>query len=252
MIPLKDNVPGSGVPAVTIALIGLCLLVFCWQLTLSGKQGSAGDRNGEIVVGDFSERDEFAAKYGTSPARIAGHPDEVEFRHRPPTWMSPATAFPVAADLLHLAINLLFLLIFGRTLEARLGRIRFGALLVLAVAAGAGAQALADPDSTGLVVGASTGLAGLLGAYAVLYPRAAIVSVSLIPGFGTVLEVPALLMIAAWLGIGLIPAVGPMVDVDLVAGLGVEFVGYAGAIAIGAAAAGLLGRGRPAATLAAV
>jgi hypothetical protein len=74
-----------------------------------------------------------------------------------------------------------------------------------------------------------------------------VVTVSVIPGFGTVLEVPALLTIAAWLAIGLIPAVGPMVDGDLLVGTGVEFAGYGAALLAGGVAGLALRRGRPAA-----
>jgi membrane associated rhomboid family serine protease len=107
-------------------------------------------------------------------------------------------------------------------------------------------QALIDPESRLLVIGASAMLAGVLGAYAALYPRAGVVTVSVIPGFGTVLEVPALLTIAAWLAIGLIPAVGPVVDGDLLIGTGLEYAGYATALLLGALAAWPLSRGRPA------
>ena len=71
MIPLKDNVGAGGRPVVTATLIALCLLVFLWQLTLSGERGSAGERNGDVVAGDFSERDEFAETYGATPAQVA-------------------------------------------------------------------------------------------------------------------------------------------------------------------------------------
>lgn len=247
MIPLKDNVPTSGLPAVTIGLIVLCVLVFGWQLTLSGDEATVGGPNGESIVVDISERNEFAARYGTSPARIAGSAEEVELDGRPPPWLSPFTAIAVCGDLLHLAVNLLLLLIFGRTLELRLGRLRFVALVGLGAAASIGAQALVEPESGELVVGAGAVLACVFGGYAALYPRAGVMTVSLIPLFGTVIEVPALLMPAAWLAIGLIPAVAPLVDPDLLVSTGLEYLGYGAALVLGAALARPLSRGRPAA-----
>ncbi|MDQ3102503.1 MAG: rhomboid family intramembrane serine protease [Actinomycetota bacterium] len=247
MIPLKDNVPTAGFPAVTIGLIALCVLVFGWQLTLSGDEDTIGGPNGESIVVGISERDELAARYGTSPARIAGGDEEVELDGRPPPWLSPFTAVPVAGDLLHLAINLLFLLIFGRTLELRLGRLRFVALAVAGAGASIGAQALAEPETGELVVGAGAPLACVLGAYAALYPRAGVVTLTLIPLFGTVIEVPGLMMMAAWLAIGLIPAVAPLVGPDLLVSTGLEYLGYGAALAVGVALARPLSRGRPAA-----
>ena len=245
MIPLKDNVGADGMPVVTIAVIALLALVFLWQLTLSGAEGSAGDRNGKVVTGDLSERDELAVTYGTSPARVSEHIRDDQLDNQPPWWLSPFTAVPVAADFLHLAVNLLFLLIFGRTLEARLGRARFLVLLGLAAVAGVAAQALVDPGAAELIVGSSTALAGVIGAYLVLHPRAAVVTLSVIPLLGTVLEVPVLLVAGAWLAIGLIPAVGPLVDPDLLAGIGLQYAGFAGALLAGALIAPLLGLGRP-------
>ena len=244
MIPLKDNVGAGGRPLVTATLIVACVLVFLWQVTLSGERGSAGERNGDVVAGEFSERDEFAETYGATPAQISEKVGDDEFEELP-WWTAPFTAIPVSPDLLHLAVNMLFLLIFGRTLEARLGRIRFVLLAAAGAAAAISAQALIDPESQLLVIGASAMLAGVLGAYAALYPRAGVVTVSVIPGFGTVLEVPALLTIAAWLAIGLIPAVGPVVDGDLLIGTGLEYAGYATALLLGALVAWPLSRGRP-------
>jgi membrane associated rhomboid family serine protease len=243
VIPLKDNLGAGGFPAVTVALIALCSLVFLWQLTLSGERGSAGERNGDVVAGEFSERDEFAETYGVTPAQFAENVADDEF-DEVPWWTAPFTAIPVAADFLHLVVNMLFLLIFGRTLEARLGRLRLGAIAIAGTLAAIGVQALAEPESQLLAIGAASMLAGLLGAYAVLHPRAGVVTLSVIPGFGTVLEVPALLTIAVWFAIGLIPAVGPMVDGDLLIGTGLEYAGYGAALLAGGLAGLALGRGR--------
>lgn len=246
MIPLKDNVPTSGFPAVTIGLIAVCSLVFLWQLTLSGEPGTGSTDDRVRAPGGTSERGSFAVEYGTSPALIA-EGGEGGPQGGAPWWLSPFTAIAVAADLLHLAVTLLFLLIFGRTLELRLGGLRFAALIGLGAVASIGAQALAEPGTAELVIGAGAVLACVLGAYAALYPRAGVVTVSLIPFFGTVLEVPGLLMMAAWLAIGLIPAVAPLVDPDLLVSTGLEYLGYGAALAVGVALARPLSRGRPAA-----
>ena len=243
MIPLKDNLLAGGFPAVTAALIALCLFVFFWQLTLSGEAGSGDPDGREVLNGDLSERDDFAEDYAASPGRFAqtrdeGNPGRVAWP------LSPLTAMPVAADFLHLAVNLLFLWIFGRTLEAAFGRLRFTALLAAAAFSGIGLLAIIEPESTKLVVGLGTALSGVLGAYAVLHPRAGVVSLTLVPFFATLVEAPALLLIAAWFLLALVPSVGAVVDPDLLLGSGLELLGYAAAFAVGAAA-GLLARGRP-------
>lgn len=247
MIPLKDNLLAGGFPAVTIGLIAICLAGFCWQLTLSGDRGSG---SADSARGQISERDELALTYGTSPERIADGGSEVGWDDEPPGLLTPLSAIPVAADLLTLAIGLLFLLIFGRTLEADLGAPAFAALLAVAALAGAGAQALVDPDASELVVGAGTVLSGVLGAYAVLHPRAGVVSLTLIPFFATLIEFPALLLIASWFLIALLPSVSAMFDPDLLLGNGLTLLGYAVAFVAGAGA-GLLARNSASVTRAA-
>lgn len=242
MIPLKDNVGLGGLPALTIALIVLCVLVFGWQATLSGEPQSGAVEGVAAVVGGPSERDEFAAKNATSPSRIGGAAEELNAG--PPWWLSPFTATPIAADLFHLAVDLLLLLIFGRTLEARLGRVRFAALIALGVAGSICVQALVDPDAGRLVLGTGAALASVLGGYLFLHPRAGVVTLSVIPLFGTILIVPAAVVVAAWLAIGLIPSVIAVVNSGLLVGTGLEYLGYGAALAIGAAAGAALDRSR--------
>lgn len=228
---------------ITLALIGLCLLVFLWQVSLSGEPGTGTDDSPAAVVGGPSEQDDFAIEWGASPDAIG---DAGRESAAAPWWLSPFTAFTVGADLLHLVVNLLLLLVFGRTLELQLGRARFLALLGLGIAASTGVQALVGPSEDRLVVGAGAALATALGAYAVLHPRAVVLCLSLIPLFGSVVEVPALLLMTSWLAIDLIPAVGPLVDPAILVGLGLEYAGYAAAAIAGAGLALALVRGRPA------
>ena len=83
------------------------------------------------------------------------------------------------------------------------------------------------------MVGVGTALSGVLGAYAVLHPRAGVVSLTLVPFFATLVEAPALLLIAAWFLIALIPSAGTLVDPDLLLGTGLVLLGYATAFAAG-------------------
>lgn len=102
------------------------------------------------------------------------------------------------AGWLHLGGNLLYLLVFGPAVEARLGRLRFAALYLAAGAAGALAHTLVNPDSTTPLVGASGAIAGLLGAHLVLEPRTQVTT--LIPALVIfeVASLPAAFVIAVW------------------------------------------------------
>ena len=106
-------------------------------------------------------------------------------------------AFLVAGDELGdhagvwvLVVNGLFLFLFGPSVEDAMGRVRF----VVFAALGGGAAAALDPSSA-----AAGAVAAVLGGYALLYPRAHVVALSLVPGLMTVFELPALAVAAAWL-----------------------------------------------------
>jgi membrane associated rhomboid family serine protease len=103
------------------------------------------------------------------------------------------------ASVVQLAGNMLFLWIFGGSVEAALGRLRFVLLYLLAGVAAIALQVLLSPGSTEPTVGAAGAIAGVLGAYIVLYPRGRVLTVVLILVF-TVLELPAVAMLVVWFG----------------------------------------------------
>jgi len=267
VIPLKDNVPTDRFPAVTIVLVTLSLLAFAWQVILPSHEASSA----ELAGAHISKKNQAALEYGAIPFRLT-HPggrcgalpegifctesasgagaepggfpiprdlDEAAW------WITPFSSALLGTDLLHLVVNLLFLWIFGRTLEAALGRGRFALLLAGSAVVSVYAVALVDPDATGLTIGPAGMLAGVLGAYAAAYPRAKVLSLTLIPLFSTLVEVPAMLLVAAWFAIGLIPGLEQVVTPELLGDLGIAYVGYAASFLLGFGAIRVLARGRP-------
>jgi membrane associated rhomboid family serine protease len=100
--------------------------------------------------------------------------------------------------LLHLGGNMLFLWIFGNNVEDSMGRVRFIVFYLLGGGAALAAQTAADPNSTVPTIGASGAVAAVLGAYALLYPRARVVTLVIIIFFITLIELPALLVLGGW------------------------------------------------------
>ncbi len=123
----------------------------------------------------------------------------------------------VGGGFIELVVNLLFLWLFGKALEDTLGRPRFLALFALGGIAAAAGQALADPDVVAPNVGVAGAVAALIGAYALLYPRAAILCWVLIPFFVTFVEVPALVLAVVWFALQ--PVLGEPPLAALAAGL---------------------------------
>ena len=99
---------------------------------------------------------------------------------------------------LHIFGNMLFLAIFGPTVEDSMSRPRYLAFYLLGGLVALGAQVLVEPDSTVPTIGASGAIAAVLGGYILLYPRARVLSLVFIVFFVTIIEVPAVFLLGFW------------------------------------------------------
>ena len=207
MIPLRDNIPTDRLPIVTIVLIAINVVVY---LFVQRKTG--------IDFGGSSLNEHSLAHYGAVPYEFTHPGDHCDFvsgagvvcegqsgvnghaAHQLPTVATVFTAMFSHAGLLHLAGNMLFLWIFGNNVEDSMGPARFLVFYVLAGAAALAGQILVGPNSTAPTLGASGAIAGVLGGYLLLYPRARVVTLVFIVIFVTIIEVPALLFLFVWFG----------------------------------------------------
>jgi membrane associated rhomboid family serine protease len=201
LIPLKDNMPTINFPIVTIVLIALNVgMYFFFQ------QGglSLGEPSGE----HFNEN---VVEYGSIPYEIS-HPGEqcivtgggpegcVEGGETdlPPTWLTLLTSIFMHGGLLHLGGNMLFLWVFGNNIEDSMGRVKFVAFYLLGGLVATLSHTVIDTSSTIPSIGASGAVAAVLGGYALLYPRARVVTLIILIIFITVIEIPALLILGLW------------------------------------------------------
>jgi membrane associated rhomboid family serine protease len=181
MIPIRDENPTHAAPVVTIALIGVNVLVFIWQLMLPA--GSA-----EAAVYSL----------GLIPAVLFGSAELPAEIRTVPTLMTPLTSMFLHGGFLHLAGNMLYLWVFGDNIEDRMGRGRFLLFYVICGIAAALAQALPDMGSTIPMIGASGAVSGVLGAYLLLYPRTPVlVAIPLVIVLYT-FHMPALVVLGIW------------------------------------------------------
>jgi membrane associated rhomboid family serine protease len=179
MLPLRDDIPSRRVPVVTIVLILINLMVFLWELGLGPRLEHA------------------LLSLSIIPVRYTDPEIRLHFG-----WMELVTPFFTSLFLhggwLHLFSNLWVLWIFGDNVEDRLGHRRF---LLFYLAAGVAASALhilTNPHSHLFTLGASGAIAGVMGAYFRLYPRARVLT--LIPPFvlGPYFVLPAVVFLGFW------------------------------------------------------
>ena len=176
MIPLRDVVPTRTTPYVTVTLIALNVLVFLYELSL-----------GDAVQ-------EFSQYFGLVPAAFS--------------WAAVFTSMFVHGGILHVAGNMLYLWIFGDNVEDRMGHGRFLAFYLLCGIAAALGQTLTVPHSQIPMVGASGAVAGVMGAYFVLYPHSRIVTLLPIFIFWQIIEVPAIFFLGVWFLMQFLSGVG--------------------------------------------
>jgi membrane associated rhomboid family serine protease len=121
-----------------------------------------------------------------------------EAEPQPSTWLTILTSMFMHGGLLHIAGNMLFLWIFGNNIEDSMGRGRFILFYLLGGAVALLAQALAGPNAAVPTIGASGAVAAVLGGYALLYPRARVVTFVIIIFFITLIELPAFVVLGLW------------------------------------------------------
>jgi membrane associated rhomboid family serine protease len=189
VFPLKDNIPTERLPLVTVVLIAANVLVYVvlqrggWEIT-------------SLTAGDWS----FAQK-AAYPCDLANRcgPGELPPDHLGAP-LSVLSSMFMHGGLLHLGGNMLFLWIFGNNVEDSMGRLTFLAFYLVGGVAAMAAQTLVDPSAAVPTVGASGAVSAVLGAYLLLYPRARVITLVILVIFITLIELPAVLVLALWFG----------------------------------------------------
>jgi membrane associated rhomboid family serine protease len=185
---------------VTPALIAANVLIFLYQWSLGERAGTS-----------------FIFDWGVIPADF--------------TLLTLFTSMFLHGGFLHAGGNMLYLWIFGDNVEDRFGRGRFLAFYLLCGAAAAVAQTLVSPSSRVPMVGASGAVAGVMGAYFVMYPHSRIVT--LVPFlFLQIIEVPAVFFLGIWFLMQFLSGVGSIAQVEAGTG-GVAFWAHVAGFAVG-------------------
>ncbi|HJU17440.1 MAG TPA: rhomboid family intramembrane serine protease [Stellaceae bacterium] len=188
-LPLYDDTPTWRLPIATYGLIAACVLAFLWQHSLG-----------------YRAEQQVAYALGMIPAVLFGHA-ELPYRLQiVPPWATVVTSMFLHGGWLHLLGNMLFLWLFGRGVESALGTPRFLLFYLVCGVAAALAQAAMDPTAALPMIGASGAIAGILGAYLVLYPRGNIVVFIWVLFFVRLITVPAVILLGLWFLVQLLSA----------------------------------------------
>lgn len=181
MIPLSDEgVRRRGFPIATIAIIGICAVVFLYELSL-------GDRR---LQG-------FVLSYGAVPLEITTGRD-----FPPPgppiIWLSLFTSMFIHGGWAHFLGNMLYLWVFGDNVEDALGSLAYVFFYLVSGLAASWLQILSDPHSPYPAIGASGAIAGVLGAYLLLFPGARVNTLVVFGFFLRMVSLPAFVLLGFW------------------------------------------------------
>lgn len=182
MFPIRDHNPSGRTPYVTYALIAANIAVFLayWPFLPN-----------DMALAYFYD------DWGMVPARVIRGSD----------WYTILTSMFLHGGWMHLAGNMLFLWIFGDNLEDMFGHIGFLLFYLASGTAAAILQITADPGSYIPMVGASGAIAGVMGGYLLMFPRARVDVLIIIVVFFRIIPFPAWVMLAVWFGLQLLNGV---------------------------------------------
>jgi len=173
MFPLYDTVRSRTFPIINLTLILANVLAFLYELRM-----------------DPAALKEFIFTWGLIPARFLSDPSTA--------WTTLFSSIFMHGGWFHIINNMWVLLIFGDNVEAGMGKLRYLLFYLLSGVAAGLLQMYILPSSTVPMIGASGALAGVLGAYLILFPRARIASLVPILFIFTIVEIPAILFLLFW------------------------------------------------------
>jgi membrane associated rhomboid family serine protease len=211
MFPIRDTVPNRSFPVTTWGVITLCGLVFLFETTLPQEA-----------------LEEFTYYFGIVPAEYTGR----HGRHLPLIdYLSFLTTMFLHGGWLHFFGNMWFLKIFGSKVEDRMGHAGFLVFYLIVGILASVFYIYFSPRSSMPVIGASGAIAGVMGAYYVLFPHARILTFIPIFIIPWLIEVPAVLFLGWWFLLQVFS--GTVAQVLPSSGGGVAWWGHIGGFIVG-------------------
>ncbi|MGH9048142.1 MAG: rhomboid family intramembrane serine protease [Acidimicrobiia bacterium] len=238
VIPLRDDNPTNRFAIVTVLLIAINVVVYLFVQPHGGVDETRFTYEYAAIPCELRQDHPLTVGENRTGDCDATVSDSPEFFPRKNVWLAVLTSMFLHGSLLHLAGNMLFLWIFGNNVEDHIGRVLFVSFYAVVGIAAMGAHFLTDPGSTIPVIGASGAIAGVMGAYLVLWPRARVLTVVPLLLF-FVVYLPAGLVLGIWFGLQFLT--NPNEGVAWVAHVG----GFAAGVLLGLGLKRVIGPPRP-------
>jgi len=180
MFPLKDTIPSQTFPFVNIFLIIVNSVLFLFEVSLGPQELQA-----------------FLQQFGVIPAKFfwmaQNEPANIIGRYFP-----LLTSMFLHGGWFHIIGNMWFLWIFGDNVEDRMGHARYFIFYILVGILAGLTQIYLNPTSTVPTIGASGAIAGVMGAYFILFPHSRIITMIFIFFFVDIIEIPAFFFLGIW------------------------------------------------------
>lgn len=239
MIPIRDNIPSRHLPVVNWAIIGLCVAVFAIQVAAPANAPPLAEQYGMVPARLLNPDEPVVIERKMTRQTLLG-PQEVVLRKTVvpaavPDWLTLLTSVFLHGNLVHILGNMWFLFIFGDNVEDRFGHTGYLLFYVGTGVLASVAHLMASPSSPLPTVGASGAIAGVMGAYLLLYPRATVLTVIPLFVFWQVVALPAPIFLGIWFLFQFFQ--GVFIQADELAG-GVAWWAHIGGFVVGLALAG--------------
>jgi membrane associated rhomboid family serine protease len=229
MIPIRDSERSRSIPYVNVTIIAVNIAVFLYEVSLSNQ----------AIGARATELDRFIYHWANIPActfdalgwsrSLAGSGANICHGQPHPAWTIFSAMF-MHGSWIHVLGNMLFLWIFGDNVEDAMGHVLYAIFYLLVGTAGSITHGIVNPDALTPALGASGAIAGVMGAYIVLYPRATVSTLFIfVP-----VPLPAFLLIGFWFVSQLFSGVSSLGVNTVGAGGGVAYFAHVGGFVAGA------------------
>jgi membrane associated rhomboid family serine protease len=209
LIPLKDNIPTRTFPYFTVGIIVINVLVYFFVQHAGITHGPSDSSvvKWGLIPYELTHPGKHCDLVAGGQVVCQGQPGVSGTpSSQPATWITFFTSMFMHGGLLHIAGNMLFLWIFGNNIEDSMARWKFPIFYLAGGAVANLVQVAVHANSTAPGIGASGAIAAVLGGYALLYPRARVVTAIILIFFITLVELPALAVLGIWFALQILDA----------------------------------------------